>query len=330
MTDPVLTDDEKGALLEGMSSGEVEVHSNKGPTYAEVKPFEIGPRSRINTNSYPRLQSLNRQFAGRMSKQVELLLNADSPVTFVGTTTSIYSDACEQDEGLSLIVEFAPKPLDGPALIMLNASTVGDLVEIFYGGQGNDSVRGEPEFFTPGEMSVAVLFGEAVLSVIADIWAPVVKFAPEMSGTHLNSGVIDGVDAGDLVISSKFTIELGDEQQVFYVLWPLTTVASLLPVFEGQKRDRDAAKDRHWERSLRSRVTDSTVRISSDVGQTHMTLGAIADLAPGDIITISNPQKGTVSTRDVPILTGRFGVHDGRYALETINWLGSDPAAANS
>ena len=53
MTDPVLTDDEKGALLEGMSSGEVEVHSNRGPTYASVTDFEIGPRSRITTNSYP-------------------------------------------------------------------------------------------------------------------------------------------------------------------------------------------------------------------------------------------------------------------------------------
>ena len=41
MTDPVLTDDEKDALLEGMSTGEVEVHSNAGPAYAEVKPFEI-------------------------------------------------------------------------------------------------------------------------------------------------------------------------------------------------------------------------------------------------------------------------------------------------
>ena len=74
MTDPVLTDEEKGALLEGMSSGEVEVHSNKGPSYATVTPFDIGPSSIISTNSYPRLQSLNRQFAGRISKQVEALL----------------------------------------------------------------------------------------------------------------------------------------------------------------------------------------------------------------------------------------------------------------
>ncbi len=323
MTDPVLTDDEKGALLEGISNGEVEVHSNKGPTYAEVNAFVIGPRSRLSTNSYPRLQGLNRQFAGRMSKQVELLLNADSTVTFNNIITCTYSHACEQYDGLSLIVEFAPKPLDGPALITLDATTVGNLVETFYGGLGNEPARQDAEFFTPGEISVAALFGEAALVVIGDVWAPLAKFEPELIATHLGSGVIDGIDGGDTVIRCEFTLEFGGSDQTFHVLWPLPTVASLLPVFEGQKRDRDTAEDSRWERSLRARVTDSIVRISSDVGRTRMTLGAVADLAPGDVINIGDPQQGTVSARNVPILAGRFGVHDGHYAVETTNWLDS-------
>jgi len=332
MTDPVLTEDEKGALLEGISSGEVEVHSTKGPTYAEVGDFVIGPRSRLSTNSYPRLQGLNRQFASQMSKQVELLLNADSIVSFNGISNCTYSQVCEQCEGLSLMVEFAPKPLDGSALISLDATTVGNLVETFYGGQGNDPARQEAEFFTPGEISVAALFGEAALAVISEVWAPLVKFEPEMIGTHLSSSVIDGIDSGDSVISCEFALEFGGRQQVFHVLWPFATVASLVPVFEGQKRDRDAAKDALWEKSLRARVTDSIVKISSNVGETRMTLGAVADLAPGDVIKIGDPQRGTVSARNVAILAGRFGVHDGHYAVETTNWLDSQSgkSATNS
>ena len=327
MTDPVLTDDEKGALLEGISNGQVEVHSNKGPTYAEVTPFEIGPRSKLKTNSYPRLQSLNRQFASRMTKQVELLLNTDVIVTFDDLKTCPYSQACEQGDGLSLIVSFAPNPLDGLALICLSAETVGHLVETFYGGQGNEPARPGAEFFTPGEVSVAALFGEASLAVIGEVWAPLVKLEPELMGTHLNSSVIDGVDSGDSVIDCRFTVDFVGKQLVFHVFWPVHTIASLLPVFEGQKRDRDVAEDMRWERSLRSRLTDSIVKISSDVGRTRMTLGAVADLAPGDVINIGDPQQGTVSARNVPILAGRFGVHDGRYAVETIHWLKSDSGA---
>lgn len=325
MTDPVLTDEEKGALLEGMSSGEVEVHSTKGPSYATVTPFDIGPNAIISTNSYPRLQSLNRQFAGRISKQVEALLNAETAVTFTGVQTCTYSDACEQREGLSLVVEFSPKPLPGPALVMLDALTVECLVETFYGGQGNDSKHAAPEFFTPGEISVAKLFTTSVMSMLADIWAPLAKFTPEIVATHLSTGVIERVDIGDTVIASEFILDIEGKQQSFHVLWPMNTVVTLLPVFEGQKRDRDAAKDAHWARALRARVTESIVKVSSAVGHTRMTLGAVAEFAPGDVIMISNPQLSTVLAGSVPILAGRFGVHDGRYAVEATQWL--DPEA---
>jgi len=321
MTDPVLTDEEKGALLEGISNGEVEVHSAKGPSYATVSPFEIGPRSIISTNSYPRLRSLNRQFASRVSKQVEALLNAEATVTPSGVTRCTYSDACEQAAGLSLIVEFSAKPLSGPILVSLDATTVAHLVETFFGGQGNDSRNDEPEFFTPGEINIAKLFSMSALSLMAEIWGPIAGFSVEIVATHLSTGVIELVDAGDSVIVSEFSLNIGAKDQSFQVILPIRTVGALLPVFEGQKRDRDAVNDAHWNRALRARVIDSIVRVSSDVGHTRMTLGEVADLKAGDVITIGNPQNSTVLAGSVPILAGRFGVHDGRYAVETTTWL---------
>jgi len=321
MTEPVLTNDEKDALLTGMSSGEVEVHSNSGLAYAEVTAFEIGPRSRIVTNSYPRLQSLNRQFASRLGKQIELLLNAESSVVFLGIDTSAYSEACEVENGVSLILEFVPKPLDGSALLNLNNAAVETLVETFYGGLGNESERPNAEFFTPGEISVSTLFGEAALSVIAEVWKPLADLTPKLIGSHLSSGVVDCVDPGDTVISSAFELKIGDKAEKFYLIWPHVTVASLLPVFDGQKRERDPAQDIYWRQALRARVVEAVIKISSAVGRTQMTLGEIASLGPGDVLNISNPQKSTIFASKVPILEGQFGVHDGRYAIETTNWL---------
>ena len=112
-SDPVLTDDEKGALLDGMSSGEIEVHSSNGPSYASVTDFEVGPRFRIVTNSYPRLQNLNRQFAAKIGKHIEVLLNTECDVTFDHIDTCTYSEFGERHQKLALLIEFAPKPLQG-------------------------------------------------------------------------------------------------------------------------------------------------------------------------------------------------------------------------
>ena len=322
--EPVLSDDEKSALLDGMSTGEVEVHSSRGPGYASVTAFEIGPRSRISTNSYPRLQSLNRQFAGRVSKQIEVLLNAECGVTFTSVDTCTYSDFGEQGNGLSLLLEFEPRPLKGSALINLDAALVEVMVETFYGGSGNEPTTQDSDFFTPGEINVATLFGKAVTAVTAEVWQPMVNMDPEFLGSHLNSGVIDNVDGGDTIIAADFELTVGDKIQSFQMIWPVSTVASLVPVFDGQKRERNAAEDARWEQSIRARVVDSIVNISSDVGKTEMTLGEITDLTPGDVIAIGNPQKSTVFARKVAILEGRFGVHQGRHAIEAKQWLEPD------
>ncbi len=70
------------------------------------------------------------------------------------------------------------------------------------------------------------------------------------------------------------------------------------------------------------------MNISSGVGRAEMTLGQVADLVPGDIVHIGNPRKGTLSASDVPVLEGRFGVHDGRYAIEATSWLNAVTDAA--
>ncbi|MDJ0709929.1 MAG: FliM/FliN family flagellar motor switch protein [Woeseiaceae bacterium] len=328
MSDPVLTDEEKGALLDGMSSGEVEVHTTSGKSYAEVKPFDVGPRSRIVTNSYPRLQSLNRQFASRGQKVVEQLLNIECTVNFNHVANMTFSEFAEIGEGLSLLLEFDMKPLDGVALMNLNAALVEILVETFYGGVGNEPAREGAEFFTPGETNVARLFGSAVMSVIAEVWQPMIDVKPEFDTGHLSSGVIDCIDGGDSIICTEFDLQVGDKEQHFHLLWPVTTVAPLVPVFDGQKRERDAAEDARWQRALRGRVIDAVINVASHVGQTKMTLKDVAELVPGDVIMIGNPQRGTVHAQRVPVLEGRFGVHDGRYAIETRGWLENDPAAA--
>lgn len=328
--EPVLTDDEKGALLDGMSSGEIEVHGSKGPSYASVSDFEVGPRFRIVTNSYPRLQNLSRQIAARLGKQVEALLNAESAVTFSHLNTCTYSEFGEQHSGLALLIEVAPKPLQGSALISLNAEMVEILVETFYGGVGNDPSAQDADFFTPGEINVATLFCRAALAVVDEVWQPIAKFSHEIITSHLSSGVMDRIDGGDTVITAEFGIKVGDKEQTFQFVWPQTTVASLIPVFDGQKRERDVAEDARWAQSLRARVVDSIVNISSSVGKTRMTLGAVADLVPGDIISISNPQNSTVFARHVAILEGRFGVHDGRHAIEATHWIEPDVGAEST
>ena len=323
MSDQVLSDEEKDALLDGVATGEIEVQSFDGPRYAEVRPFEIPQRSRIATNSFPRLESLNRRLASDASKFLEQMVNGDAEIRAGAIQTCSYGEYCDRNSGFALVIEFSAAPLVGSGLIYVNADLVRQLVESVYGGSGNDPADHPADMFTRGEMSVAALFCKELLGSLAEVWRPLVDTEHQQVSVHQSSEIIDGIDNGDLVIDAEFEIEFSGQEFTFHIVWPTSMVISLLPVFEGQKRERDVAQDALWEHAIRSRIMESIVGISSRVGHSQMTLGAVAELAPGDIIDIDDPSTSTVFVKQVPILQGQFGVHEGRYAIEATEWLGS-------
>lgn len=321
MTEKVLTDEEKSALLDGVHSGEIEVQSSTGPTYASVTEFKIGPRARITKNSYPRLQLLNQQVAGILSKSVGLLLQSDVGVTAGDLSVGSINECCEQHTDPSVVIIFEAAPLHGKGVIALQSALIRHLVDAFFGGDGNESERATSHAFTLGEMSVCNLFADVVLTAFKDVWAPILEFSPERTGIDVNIDLVDiGAETGS-VIGSEFEVSFPEQHGLFQVLWPVDMLGPLIPAFNGQKKDRDPADDLRWEKAIRRGVADSVVRLTSIVGHVQMNLGELINLTPGDVIEIDDPHHATVLAKQVPLLHGRLGAHRGRNAIETVKWL---------
>jgi flagellar motor switch protein FliM len=319
--DPVLTGDEKDALLEGVENGDVEVQSNDGPRYATVVNFEIAPRNRIVTNSFPRLQSINRKLAGHIAKTASKLLNEKVEVAPGPLTISTWAEFCEQAAEVGLIYEFRPQPLVGNAVVFVQNSVVAHIVEKFYGGSLENPPRHKADGFTPGEMNVTSLFCDGAVQGIVEHWHGLIELTPETGGIYQSTDIVEIIENSASVISSEFDIHFADEQFYFHIVWPSTTLTTLQPVLEGQKRDRDPAEDERWERVIRARLPDAPIGISTRIGKASLSLREVACLQAGDVIDVNNPRLGTVFADAVPVLEGRFGVHDGCYALEATHWL---------
>ncbi len=321
MTDQVLTDEEKGALIDGISAGEVDVDGDSSSPMESVRDFVVGPRSRIVTRSYPRLKLLNEHMATRLSKQTDQLLGVETQVAFGSTYSCSLSEYIDRLNGLALVIEFSCTPLDGCGLIYLESDMMSYLVESFYGGVGNEPLRQNEQFFTAGEISVASHFVNALLDTLASTWQSTIEITPEQVSTKQSTDIVEGVENTDSVICSDFSITLAEQPGKFSLVWPVSTVAPIVPVFEGQKRERNPSEDARWERSIRSRVTDAQVNISTRVGNANITLGQVASLTAGDIVDIESPRTARIFAGEVPIIEGSFGIHDGFNAIETRTWI---------
>ena len=160
MTDPVLTDDEKSALLDGVSSGAVEVLTGGEQKYADVRAFEVNPRSRIKRNSFPRLQVLNDQLADRLKKHAETSLQCEVAIMPGDISVRPYSEICAKAVELSAVTVFSAIPLEGQGGIVVDAEAINQIVEAFFGGgdNENDTAAKNGDSFSPGEVSVCRLF----------------------------------------------------------------------------------------------------------------------------------------------------------------------------
>lgn len=321
MTEPVLTDDEKSALLDGVSSGAIEVHSGTGQKYADVTEFEFAARARIRKNSYPRLQVLNQQVANRVANYCGSVLNCEVAITADPVSNLSYGDQCGRFPELSVVTIFSAAPLEGFGLLVQESAAISQLVEAFFGGSGNDVIANASGTFSPGELAVCRLFSTAILSTIRDVWEPIIEISPNQESTSIGTALVESVSDSDAVIGSRFALQFGDVATAFTLLLPVNMIGHLIPVFDGQKRDRDAAEDRRWEKAIRTRLPDVSVRLDAAVGKARLPLGSIAGLRPGEVIQIQNPRDAVVSAGEVPVLKGRYGVHTGRNAIEATGWI---------
>ena len=326
MSDQVITDEEKDALLSGVETGEVEVHTGGGQIYANVRDFELPPRSRIVSNSYPRLAALNAKLATKATRSLTNLFNTDVTVAANGIDVQAFSVVTRESRGRALL-EFSASPLEGPALLEAGADLLGRLVEAFFGGNADNPRHEGADGFTPGEFTVASVFARELLELLKESWEGFESIEPALKGPVINGDVADLMEPTDIVVACTFDIDLLGEPQYFRVLWPLEVLRPLVSALEGSKRDRDSVDDARWEQSIRGSVTASGITLSSTVGEAKLTLRELITLKPGDVLDIDDPRRGVMLAAGVPVLNGRFGLHDGRYAMEATAWI--PPQAAD-
>ncbi|MGB5347924.1 MAG: FliM/FliN family flagellar motor switch protein [Woeseia sp.] len=322
--EPVLTDDEKNALLDGVASGAIEVQSASGPHYASVVPYIISARARLKSNSMPRLDNLNDQIAKKFAENCSNLLQADFESVFRATRSQPFGDFCESWPARSVAISFTASPLSGTALIVIDSVMIGPLVETFFGGNSPESVAHNQAAHSPGSLSIVQLLALELLGIVREVWEPLKSLTPNREKMKIGLDMVDAIAAGDRVIVSEFEVAIGEtgkERGTFCIVWPEASLAPLRAALSGDARERDPAEDARWHKILRKRLPEVVVGLDSTIGHVRMTLADVMRWQKGDVIGIETPRIATVRARGIPLLEGRFGVQAGRNAIETVAWL---------
>ncbi|MDN5871207.1 MAG: flagellar motor switch protein FliM [Nitrococcus sp.] len=311
----VLSQDEIDALLHGVDDGEV---GTAEPDFAKggVSAFDFQFQDRIVRGRMPTLEMVNERFARLFRSGLFNMLRKAADVSIEGVELLKFSEYVHTlyvPTSLNLV---KIHPLRGTALCMLDPKLVFILVDNFFGGDGRYFTKIEGREFTPTEMRVIRLVLDQAFDNLQSAWKPVLPVEFEFLNMEVNPQFANIVSPSEVVVTSRFQIELNGGGGAFHITLPYTMIEPIRDVLNaGVQSDRNDV-DQRWVRSLREEMKTASVGLSCRLTEASISLQDLMQLKAGDIIPIEMPETVSLCAEEVPLLRGRLGQSGGNVAVK--------------
>ena len=312
----ILSQDEIDALLNGVTSGEVESESDQPVAAGDVADYDFTSQDRIVRGRLPTLEMINERMARQLRISFFNLLRRSAEIA-VGNVQMIkfneYVHSLFMPASLNVI---RVPPLKGMGLLVIDPKLVFSFVDNFFGGRGRFNAKIEGREFTPTEQRIIKIILDMTFLNIKEAWNPVVGVDIELVSTEINPNFATIVSPSEVVVVSSFHIEFEGGGGDIHVTLPYSMIEPIREMLESVIQSDRVELDERWTVSLRNELMHAEVELSSTLTETRISMRQLNALQAGDIIPIEIPETITAMVEDIPVFRGMFGSADGRNAIK--------------
>jgi flagellar motor switch protein FliM len=313
----LLSEEEKDALMAGVNSGEVTGKSalQKG----EVIPYDLASQDRIVSGRLPVLEKINERFLRYFQGDFEKMLNRPVDLS-VGELKTVRISDYIHELGVPMSLNFVQvDPLPGEALFVFDPYLIFSVVDIYFGGDGQQQGEVEGRDFTPTEMRVTQLVLERVFEGLKEAWEQVLPIDCKYIKSESNPQFSCMATSREMMVVSGFQVGFGDVSGSFQVCFPFSMIDPIRGLLDGGRQKSKLDTEKIWLSNLQRNLQEATVEIHGTIADTEISLRDVFNLKTGDVIPVTLPEEVTLMVDNVPMFCGRFGVHEGHNAVRVID-----------
>ncbi len=316
MSTDILSQDEVEALLGGVDDGAIDTSSDDNLVDGEVRDFDFNSQERIIRGRLPTLEMINERFARNFRVSFFNLLLKTPEISIIDVEMAKFSEYIQTlsvPTSLSLI---KMKPLRGTGLVMLDSKLVYILVDNFFGGDGSIQANIEDREFTNTELRVIEKVVHICFDDLAQAWEPVMNVEFSYHSHEFNPQMANIVSPSEVLIVSKFHIELEGGDGDIHVIYPYSMVDPIRTILEaGVQSDRGDMDDR-WADLLKQQLMNAKIDIHAIFAEKELKIADLINFEVGDIIPLDIPDQVMVLAEDIPIIRGEYGEYQGNAAVK--------------
>jgi len=315
----LLSEEEKDALMAGVNSGEVTGKSalQKG----EAIPYDLASQDRIVSGRLPVLEKINERFLRYFQGGFEKMLNRSVDVS-VGELKTVRISDYIHELGVPMSLNFVQvDPLPGEALFVFDPYLIFSVVDIYFGGDGQQQGEVEGRDFTPTEMRITQIALERVIDGLKEAWEQVLPIDCKYIKSESNPQFSCMATSREMMVVSGFQVGFGEVSGSFQVCFPFSMIDPIRGLLDGGRQKSKLDTEKIWLSNLQRNLQEATVEIHGTIADTEISLRDVFNLKTGDVIPVTLPEQVTLMVDNVPMFYGRFGVHEGHNAVKVIDRL---------
>ncbi|AFA40918.1 FliM family flagellar motor switch protein [Wigglesworthia glossinidia endosymbiont of Glossina morsitans morsitans (Yale colony)] len=269
------------------------------------------------------LQKINQKFSGYFKSMLSNYIKKSVEITLNKTDIQKYCSFIKQFKKLiSLNITYS-NALKANIILILDPIFISIVLEIFFGGSGNNISVKEIKKFTISENRIIQTLINLMIKSYQKSWETS-HYSIDINFISSDTciKIIEFENEEDMLISSfKFTYK--NIENNFFIIFS-SYALEISDNFNNKKLSKISKNSEiKWKKKLSNEIQSSELNIQVRFSEVAISIANLIKLKKGEIIPFSCSEKLTAYVDCVPVFSGYYGSLNGYYALKIDNTIHS-------
>lgn len=221
----------------------------------------------------------------------------------------------ERPQTLTAWLPLAMAPGRGRALIVIDGHFAFEMLDRFFGGEG-EAPEPLPAEFTGSAETLLTRLSATIAAQLAPAWELLarIEFVPAQLFSSLSA--VPELDAGDAMVVTRLGLAVGDARpQWVDILYPVAALKPYTPSLTAKVIGGEPEPEPEWRNGLTRAALALRLPVRSVLAEPVVPLSMLMALKPGDVIPISFGPDVPVMVARQQIGCGTVGTANGQAAI---------------
>lgn len=282
----VLSQNEIDALLNALSSGELDVDEIKDSGEKQVKDYDFARPSKFSKEHLRTLEIIFEHYGRLLSTNLPVYLRKNVQIEVMNSEAVTYQEFSNalSNPVLLGIVNF--EPLQGSIIIEMATNLGYAMVDRMLGGKGEslDKIRE----FSEIELLILERIFVVCVNLLHEPWQNVVQITPRLERIETNSQYAQIISPSEMIAIVTINMKIGDVEGLMNICLPFITLEDVIDKLNTKYwyANMQEYDDTDYAESIEILIRKAQIPVKAVLGTSTISVSDFSMLQIGDVIRL--------------------------------------------